>query len=92
MTPRPRKADHCAHWAALPANSECRDYDSSLEHFQPTNGDDSSRVAYAASVSADGDDAAAGEKVNVRKIDDNTWEIDLPAWFKAEAPKARKSA
>lgn len=44
-------------------------------------------------VPALGDEAAAGEKVNVRKIDDNTWEIDLPPWFKADAPKdTRKSA
>lgn len=31
-----------------------------------------------------GEDAAAKEFVPVRKLDDNTWEIDLPPWFKAE--------
>lgn len=42
-------------------------------------------------VKALGDDAAAKEQCRVRKIDDNTWEIDLPPWFKIEkaSPKVR---
>ena len=39
-----------------------------------------------------GDDAASGEKVNVRKIDDNTWEIDLPPWFKVAKPGLKSGA
>lgn len=43
-------------------------------------------------VPALGEDAAAREKCAVRKIDDNSWEIDLPAWFKIERPVAKRVA
>lgn len=39
-----------------------------------------------------GEDAAAKDNVGVRKIDDNTWEIDLPSWFKIEPPAAKRKA
>lgn len=40
-------------------------------------------------VPALGDEAAASEKAAVKKIDDNTWDIELPSWFKVET-KSRK--
>lgn len=43
-------------------------------------------------VPALGDDAAAKEPCAVRKIDDNTWEIDLPPWFKPAPVKAKLKA
>lgn len=42
-------------------------------------------------VPALGDDAAAKEFVAVSKIDDNTFEIDLPCWFTLPAPAPLKA-
>jgi hypothetical protein len=43
-------------------------------------------------VPALGEDAAAKELCPVRKVDDNTWEIDLPPWFKVEKPAKIRAA
>ncbi len=58
---------------------------SMLEHMLRIN------FGYVPAFGDDADTSAAGEKVNVRKIDVDCWEIDLPAWFKVEPKSARKS-